>query len=208
MGIATARYVDDSVIISSVLSETCLVLATGVSMLWLWRAGWRACALCLTVLALAAAAGALEYAGFSSVTTMHARLSKWAAVAAFPAFAMLAAWTRARGEPSPWLVTLLFLILLVLGERVAQPEYPTLIGMAGLLALLFVTIGSFRQSRIHAGVALIAGCVLSMVAGLAIGTQGSLGGLPRVDWFHLCLSSAQLAYGWGLVRSKAVTYIR
>ena len=195
-------------IVSSVLSETGLVLATGVSMLWLWRAGWRACAMGLAVLALAAAAGALEYAGYSEVAVAHAGLSKWAAAAAFPAFAVLAAWTWLRGEPSPWLAALLFLVLLALGEWVAQPGYPTLIGVAGLLALLFVAIGSFRQSRPRAGAALIAGCVLSAVAGLAIGTQGSLGGLPRLDWFHLCLAGAQLAYGWGLVRSKAVTYIR
>ena len=44
-------------------------------------------------------------------------------------------------------------------------------------------------------------CALTALAGLLIGTEGRWGPLPRVDWYHLALTVANLGSGWALVRT-------
>ena len=44
-------------------------------------------------------------------------------------------------------------------------------------------------------------CALTALAGLLIGTVGQWGPLPRVDWYHLALTAANLGFGWALGRS-------
>ena len=48
----------------------------------------------------------------------------------------------------------------------------------------------------------VAGSLAFLLAGLVIGTQGDWLGVPRVDFFHLCLASAVLAWVGARLRER------
>ena len=182
---------------SSVFFEAVLAIATGVSVVWLWRAGLRACAFGLSFVGVAAALGALLFAGFVSVDASHAAITQWAAVAGFPAFGGFALWRCFRGEPG-WPVLLLAVaILAVIGSWLASPAYTMAIGSVGLASLLVVAFTRIRSAP-QSGTVVIASCLFTALAGLLIGTEGQWGPLPRVDWYHLALTAANLGFGWAL----------
>jgi hypothetical protein len=187
---------------SSVFFEAVLAIATGVSAWRLWCAGFRACAFGLGWVGLAAALGALLFADVTAVDASHALITRWAAVAGFPVFGAFALWRQFRGEPA-WPIPLLAVLVLgLLGTFVAGATYPLLIGSLGLLCLLAVAALRMRRAP-RDSVLLFAACLLTASAGLLIGTEGRWGPLPRVDWYHLALTAANLGYGWALVRSSA-----
>jgi hypothetical protein len=193
--------------VSSVFFEAVLAIATGVSVTWLWRAGFRACAFGLSFVGLAAALGALLFAGFMAVDASHATITQWAAVAGFPAFGGFALWRRFRGEPA-WPAALLVVVILgLLGASLSGATYPLVIGSLGLLCLLLVALTQLRTSPLNS-VILFAACALTALAGLLIGTEGQWGLLPRVDWYHLALTAANLGFAWALIRARTSPQIR
>jgi hypothetical protein len=188
------------VIGSSVVFEALLALVTGVAVMWLWRVGLRGCAIGLSLVGLAAALGALLFAGVTAVDAPHAAITRWAAVGGFPAFAGFALWRRFHAEPR-WPMTLLIIALLIgLGYWLSAAIYPLVIGTVGLLGLLLVALTLLRSAPSSAA-AVLTGCALTALAGLLIGTEGRWGPLPRVDCYHLALSVANIAFGWSLSRS-------
>ena len=191
-------------IATSVFFEALLAVATGFSVVRLWRAGWRACAFGLGFVGLAAALGALLFAGFMMVDASHALVTRWAAVAGFPAFGGFALWRQFRTEPAWPLPLLVILLLGLLGTFIAGATYPLLIGSLGLLCLLLAASVRIRSAPLDAAM-LFAACLLTAMAGLLIGTEGQWGPLPRVDWYHLALTAANLGFGFALVRSQAPT---
>ena len=192
---------------SSVFFEAVLAIATGVSVLWLWRAGLRACGFGLSFVGLAAALGALLFAGFTAVDAGHAAITHWAAVAGFPAFGGFALWRCFRGEPA-WPAALLLVVALgLLGAALPGATYPLAIGSLGLLCLLLVAFVQLKNAPRNSAVLLLA-CALTALAGLLIGTEGQWGPLPRVDWYHLALTAANLGFGWALSRAKMGKYAR
>jgi hypothetical protein len=175
--------------ISSVFFEALLAVATGVSSFRLWRAGLRACAFGLSFVGIAAALGA-----------SHAAITQWAAVAGFPAFGGFALWRRFRSEPF-WPFALLIVVMLgLLGHWISSPDYPLAIGSAGLACLLLIALLDLKTSP-HSSFVLITACALTALAGLLIGTEGQWGPLPRVDWYHLALTAANLGFGGALSRA-------
>jgi hypothetical protein len=189
--------------VSSVFFETVLAIATGVSVVWLWRAGLRACAFGLSFVGLAAALGALLFAGFTAVDASHALITQWAAVAGFPVFGAFALWRRFRGEPA-WPAAMLVVVILVLiGRWMSSPGYTMAIGSVGLAALLLVAFTRIKSAPRFSAI-VIASCVFTALAGLLIGTEGQWGPLPRVDWYHLALTAANLGFGWALARTGAL----
>jgi len=188
-------------IVSSVFFEALLAVATGISVYWLWRAGLRACAFGLSFVGVAAALGALLFAGFNSVDGSHAVITHWAAVAGFPAFGGFALWRRFRGEPG-WPIALLAVVVLgAIGSWMFSPGYAVAMGSAGLVCLLLFAITNLKTAP-RSGVVLIVACALTALAGLLIGTEGQWGPLPRVDWYHLALTAANLGFGWALIGAK------
>jgi hypothetical protein len=193
--------------VSSVFFEAVLAVATGISVHWLWRAGLRACAFGLSFVGLAAALGALLFAGFTAVDASHAVITQWAAVAGFPAFGGFALWSRLRGEPA-WPVALAVVVILgLLGQWLSSPGYAMAIGSAGLVCLLLVA-GAGLKTAPRSSIVVFASCLFSALAGLWIGTEGQWGPLPRVDWYHLALTAANLGFGCGLSGMKTAAPIR
>jgi len=187
--------------VSSVVFEAVLAFATAFSVVRLWRAGWRACAFGLSFVGLAAALGALLFAGVTAVDAGHASITRWAAIAGFPAFGGFALWRYFRAEPR-WPATLLVIAsLIAVGYWLTSPLYPQVIGAIGLLCLLIVAIAKMKTAPRH-GVVLLVACALTALAGLLIGTVGQWGPLPRVDWYHLALTAANLGFGWTLASTK------
>jgi hypothetical protein len=189
-------------IVSSVFFEAVLAVATGVSAHMLWRAGLRACAFGLSFVGIAAALGALLFAGVMAVDASHAAITQWAALAGFPAFGGFALWRRFRGEPAWPIALLVVLILGLLGLWLATPAYAMAIGSAGLFCLLLVALAQLKTAP-RSSVVVFASCLLTVLAGLLIGTEGHWGPLPRVDWYHLALTAANLGFGWGLSGARA-----
>jgi hypothetical protein len=187
---------------TSVFFEALLAVATGVAVVRLWRARWRACAFALSFVGLAAALGAALFAGFMTVDASHALVTRWAAVAGFPAFGGFGLWRQFRNEPA-WPLPLLVIVLLgLLGAFIPGATYPLLIGSLGLFCLLLVAAVRIHSAPLDAAT-LFAACLLTALAGLLIGTEGQWGPLPRVDWYHLALSTANLGFGFALVRRRA-----
>jgi len=182
---------------SSVFFEAVLAIATGVSVVWLWRAGLRACAFGLSFVGLAAALGAVLFAGVMAVDASHALITQWAAVAGFPAFGGFALWRRFRGEPTWPVVLLVVAILALTGRWLSSPAYTMAIGSVGLVALLVFAVTQIKSETQRSAV-VIASCLFTAFAGLLIGTEGQWGPLPRVDWYHLALTAANLGFGWAL----------
>lgn len=189
---------------TSVFFEAVLALATGVSVLGLWRRGFRACAFGLSFVAAAAALGALLFADVSAVDAPHALITRWAAVAGFPAFGGFALWRRLRGEPAWPMAALTVAVLAVISSVVSAPIYPIAIGSLALLCLLAVAFADIKTAP-RRSATLIVACLLTALAGLLIGTEGRWGPLPRVDWYHLALTLANLGFGWALVATNTAT---
>lgn len=184
-------------IVSSAFFEAVLAIATGAAVWRLWRAGFRASAFGLSFVGLAAALGALLFAGIASVDASHAVITQWAAVAGFPAFGAFALWTRLRGEPM-WPVVLVVVMMLgLIGAWLSSPSYTMAIGSAGLICVLLIALKDLRRTPRLSAI-LFGSCVSTALAGLLIGTVGQWGPLPRVDWYHLALTAANLGFAWGL----------
>jgi len=185
------------VIGSSVFFEALLAIVTGIAVVQLWRAGLRGSAIGLSFVAVAAALGAMLFAGIIAVDAPHAAVTRWAAVAGFPTFAGMALWRRSHAEPA-WPLSLAIIgLLIAIGYVFTAPSYALVIGSIGLLCLLWLALTLLRSEPRFAAAILI-GCLLTSLAGLLIGTEGQWGPLPRVDWYHLALSIANLAFGWSL----------
>ena len=67
-----------------------------------------------------------------------------------------------------------------------------------LIAALLVFAGTQIKSETQRSAVVIASCLFTAFAGLLIGTEGQWGPLPRVDWYHLALTAANLGFGWAL----------
>lgn len=138
-------------------------------------------ALGFLLIGAAALLGAFNYAGFEQVKPWHQSVS---GVSGKLALVLIAAG----GALSGWrrhLLVLLFAVVMLL-----VPSQLVLIG--NLLALLLI-VWNGRSRWLLA----VAGCVLFVVAGLLVGTQGVWQGIARVDLFHLTLALAVVC--WALV---------
>lgn len=185
-----------------VAGELLLAAATALSVYWLWRCGRRACAFALAFVAVAALLGALEYAGVATVVPVHTAMTRWAAVAGFPAFAGFALWSRRPREPT-WPVALSIVLALgVIGQMLPGANYAPAIGSLGLIGLLVLAALEGKSTPRNSALLFVA-CAITALAGLAIGTDGSWGPLSRVDLYHLALAVANLGYGWALSRPRA-----
>lgn len=188
-------------IVSSAFFEAVLAIATGAAVWRLWRAGFRASAFGLSFVGLAAALGALLFAGITAVDASHALITQWAAVAGFPAFGAFALWTRLRGAPMWWVALSIVAMLGLFGTWLSSPSYTLAIGSVGLICVLLIAFKDLRRTPRLCAI-LFGSCVSTALAGLLIGTVGQWGPLPRVDWYHLALTAANLGFAWGLGGAK------
>jgi hypothetical protein len=185
--------------LSTAISDGVLAAATILAAVLLARAGLRWCAAWMTAIALAAIVGALRFSGAADVTPLHAALSSFAAVVAFPSFcwAMMRSLQLGRdlgaGE-SLLIAAVLNLLLLV----AAPAEVATAVGALALAVALVGARRLYVQQR--RGAALTVGWAVALyaIAGLWVGTFGTIGPLLRVDAYHYLLAVANLLFAFAL----------
>ncbi|WP_271103620.1 hypothetical protein [Pseudomonas tohonis] len=155
------------------LASACLLAA------WLHgreRQGWRAAGFVL--MALAALAGAALYAGLDALDEVHRQLAFMSSRIGLPLIAFV--WLRGASRH--------LAVLALAAAMLLAPAPVALVGNALALLALAWPVRSRRWALA------VAGSLAFLLAGLVIGTQGDWLGVPRVDFFHLCLASAVLAW--------------
>ena len=158
----------------------------------------RVAAIGILSVGLAASAGAVRFSGVDRAVPIHDALSNSASSVGMALVG--ACWVATvAGAPEP--VSLAMALVLVLAQRIARgnhwawwPQLAATIGMIGAL-----TAGGVALSvNPTAGALGIGGAVTVALAGLVIGTDGTLGGVPRIDWFHGALAAGLIALTEGL----------
>lgn len=126
----------------------------------------------------------------------------------------LAAVSLSRGRDwgrSTWTLLIIGFVLLNSASHWLglQPTYSLLLNLATLLLILYA--GALQWPRRVPLAAAVGVVGLFLLAGLAVGTQGFIGPLRRVDLFHALLTPAYPLLAWlllslaaGVVREKPV----
>lgn len=195
---------------STALSDAVLALACLASLLWLRPAFagqpvLRALLLGFGLTATAALCGAVRYGLDPSWIDKHRSFSQLSAVLGLPLLG-LAALALARGlvwGRSVWTVCLLVLVGLFIGARVLgiDPGYRLALSLATLLLILYAGLSRWPQRLPSLAALGVVG--LFLVAGLAVGTEGFIGPLRRVDLFHALLTPAYPLLAWLLLTLRA-----
>jgi len=191
---------------STALSDGILALACLASLLWLrptftGQPVMRALLLGFGLTATAALCGAVRYGLDPSWIDKHRSFTQLSAALGLPLLG-LAAFALSRGlawARSIWTVWLLVLVGLFIGARVlgVDQHYRLLLNLATLLLILYAGLSQWPQLR--PGLQAIGVVGLFLVAGLAVGTEGFIGPLRRVDLFHALLTPAYPLLAWLLM---------
>ena len=185
--------------LSTAISDGVLAAATFLAAVLFARAGLRWCAAWMVAIALAAIAGVVRFSGVADVEPLHTALSSFAAVVAFPSFcwAMMRSLQLGRdlraGE-SLLIAAALNLLLLI----AAPAEAATAIGALALAVALIGARRLYVQQRRGAALTIGWAVALYAVAGLWVGTFGTIGPLLRVDAYHYLLAVANLLFAFAL----------
>ncbi|MCA9688677.1 MAG: hypothetical protein R3A51_17235 [Nannocystaceae bacterium] len=154
------------------------------------RAPWLS-ALGLCALGLPALCGAVRHAGAEGLAAAHLQLSAIAGLTATPSLGLGAIFV-ALDRPMSRATTAITLALLA-ALAVVGPSAPATVALAagvlGVLGLVAAAALLLAVDRRRGALALI-GAALFPAARFAIGTQGALFGLLRVDLFHYALALA------------------
>lgn len=172
------------------------------------RRALRGAAVGLALIGAAALIGALRFAGLEDLASLHRGLTDAATAIAMPmigAAALALAWPFAWSARA-WLRGLALLIALFAAARLAGAFaiHGLVIGAVGTIGVLAAGVrgvlgaGGLGRTR-EAGVLLLVGGALVLIAGLAVGSEGELGPFARIDVFHYLLALANLALGGGLI---------
>lgn len=197
---------------STAFSDAVLALACLASLLWLRPAFTgqpvlRALLLGFGLTATAALCGAVRYGLDPSWIDKHRSFTQLSAALGLPLLG-LAAFALSRGmawSRSIWTVWLLVLVGLFIGARVlgVDQHYRLALSLVTLLLILYAGLSQWPQRQ--PGLAAIGVVALFLVAGLAIGTEGFIGPLRRVDLFHALLTPAYPLLAWLLLRLHNAT---
>ncbi|MCO4748125.1 MAG: hypothetical protein KC912_25245 [Proteobacteria bacterium] len=187
--------------LSTAISDLMLATTTASSAVWLLRnpdALRRYGAIGMGTMALASGIGTVRFAGFEGLERVHAGASHLAGAIAPACFALVALLVFRRGHR--WIADAGIAALLagwaVFEVGLKLDGYRTALGTLAILALLGASIATAGR-HLWASLSLGLGALGIALAGLVIGTEGSVGPLLAVDLFHvvLALSHAGVAYG-------------
>lgn len=165
---------------------------------WLLRQGeprLRYAALGMALMAVAAGFGALRYAGFEQLAGLHRGASRLAGGVTPPSVALVAAALCFGWQRLSLALGVLIAAALAIGVGLDVGLYATALGSVAVLVML----GLALRERTRAALTLACGGLILALAGLAIGSQGTLGPFARIDLFHLTLALAHLLMAGGLV---------
>jgi hypothetical protein len=171
------------VILSSVAAEGCLIATACLGAFKSWKTPAPLAPAGFLLFAAAAALGAMVYAGIGAAEPLHDRLTQiteWVGLALITAGRM--------GKPWPTLIGggLLLAVAIVAGQAL----------IVTVAALFLIIVWRLWLTRRPPWV-LVTAALLFALAGLAVGTQGQLLGLPRVDFYHVTLAVAILLIATG-----------
>ncbi|MCE9597456.1 MAG: hypothetical protein K8S54_05760 [Spirochaetia bacterium] len=185
--------------LSTVISDAVLA---GVSFYCAWGvylAGSRYGAIGLGLVGLASLAGVFRFSVLPQIAPLHSMLSGMAGQVGIPLLALsfLSAVFQIPSTDSKILVLGGLLLIAFLFNRLvfSIPAYGIVIG--GLAALAIVIAG-VRALPGTAGLLAIAGAIILIVAGLAIGSSGTMAGFKRVDLYHYVLAVSMYMMGTAL----------
>ena len=152
----------------------------------------------LFIVGLAAFVGALRFTGMESLAPAHITLSAiggaWLA-ALGGCFVTLGRFRPSLGHPSFFLIALVGTSL-----TLSESSWPWRLPLS-VAGLLLTVAGSLSMRSIAPKVA-AAGIVAALslvIAGVGIGSQGSIGGYARLDLFHLALAGSVSLHAYALV---------
>ncbi|MEZ4452955.1 MAG: hypothetical protein R3B09_26080 [Nannocystaceae bacterium] len=167
------------------------------------RLALQAAAAGFGLIGAAAVCGALRFAGVDRLVDLHKALTDAATAMSMPmigAAALALTWPlewRARG----WLRWTVALAALHVGAVLAGATALAglMVGAIGTIGVVIAGLRVFGGDR-RAGALLLAGAVVTLIAGLAVGSEGELGPFARIDVFHYLLAVADVCLAGGLLR--------
>lgn len=166
------------------------------------RAAIRLGGACLLFLGMSAAVGAARFAG-ADLAPIHGAMAWTGRMLVLPLFAAAFVLTafRVRAGRIIWYAVAAVLAVL---SFVIPHSLRSLPGAIGMIAV--VVAGARALPRdMAAGLLAIGGAAIYMIAGLAVGTDGTIGAVQRVDIFHYSLAAANPMLAAGLVRMERET---
>ena len=206
-------------VVSTAVSDLALAIACAIGAAALLRASAaadhperalprRVAAFAMATMAFAAALGSLRFAGLEQLTPLHRGSAHFAGAVAPASFALVALTAVVSGDRRRLSsLAIAGLAILVLAWALFDPIlqqgglYRTAIGTPAVL--LMVVLG--LRDRSLPGLVLAIGALVLALAGLVIGSEGTIGPLLAVDVFHVALALAHLAIAHGLIGLAAAT---
>lgn len=190
---------------STVISEVVLASVCFYAALMLWRfsplqdRAWGALAALIT--AVAATLGAFKYGSNLPVADAHALAAQAARFVALPLMALawlFAAWGWPRYSGGRWFAVILVVAAFVCHRWLtAIPYYAEWVLPLSLLLIVAAALSTTLRHREYSLLG-VSGAGQIALAGVVIGTSGSINGFPSVDVFHYVLASAWLCMAVGL----------
>ncbi len=149
----------------------------------------------LGIVGFAAALGACRHGVAPVLEPVHVAATQFASVVGVPLIGV--GFLAASLRKQEWRHNLALAALVGLpGLAILLSWIPGYSLAIGALAMVVIAVTSGRRlsgkDQRNAGLAGLAGALLTMSAGLFMGTEGQLLGFDRIDWFHYALAAANL----------------
>lgn len=184
--------------LSTALSDGILALVSFYSAWAVYVAGSKSGAAGLALVGIASLAGVFRFSFLEQLAPVHSFFSALAGQVGIPVIGLTFLFLVFRLPESGYLgmIAALLLVLCVVNRWFLPiPLYGIVVAGLGALAII---IASVRMLPSTAGILGIAGAVVLVLAGLAIGTSGNMFGFKRVDLYHYVLSISVGLFGQSL----------
>ena len=191
--------------ISTAISEIVLAAVCAYCALMLWRfsplqdRSWGALATLIT--AITAALGAVKFGTQLPVDEWHRLGAQMSRFLALPLMAMawvFAAWHWPKYSGGRWFAVIVLVAAFVCHQWLRPlPYYAAWLPQISIGVIALVSLSQLLRHREYALLGL-SGAAQFALAGMVIGSSGSINGVPAVDIFHYVLASAWLAMSVGL----------
>ncbi|WJN58908.1 hypothetical protein [Pseudomonas sp. SO81] len=191
---------------STAISDGILALACLASLFWLRPAFsgqpvLRALLFGFGLPAVAAFCGTVRYGLAPDWVEIHRAFSQLSGLLGLPLLG-LAALSLSRNRtwsPGIWTVWVVGLVALLIGAEHLKLGQPYRLGLNLVTLLLILYAGLSEWPLRQPGLMAIGVVALFLVAGLAVGTEGFIGPLRRVDLYHALLTLAYPLLAWLLL---------
>lgn len=186
--------------LSTAISDGLLMLVAFAATRWLRARGERYVSTGALLIGIAAFIGSVRFSINPGLAELHRFVSALASCAGLPLIAVQYAstnlgWPGSEGRLNTMGVSVVGFAAFGLAFPIGI--YPTLVGALSMVVVAGAAIEGLSTDA-RRGAAALTGAVAFALAGLVVGTKGSLGPVLRVDVFHAVLSVAVVLLAWGL----------